>query len=250
MLQGRWGCCVVAPRVSGRRATYLVRTLALVCAVVGLLSTNALSATPCPLASDDGSAIDTPFIFGTTGPSCFGGSQNGSIYYPLLETDVSYGGNLRFAAALPDNAPISGSTNPAKFIFSPGGGGSRTAITFASCATAIITFAATHVRVALPNGGTCPLILVAPNGAGGVLMSYTATLSRTGNVYSMTAGTLTGDIFGGTVDTTAPTITSIVRQNPASSPTSADELTWRVTFGGKCRTWTRPISPCPGLRRR
>ncbi len=32
------------------------------------------------------------------------------------------------------------------------------------------------------------------------------------------------------VDNTAPTVASIVRQAPASSPTNADDLTWRVTF--------------------
>ena len=31
-------------------------------------------------------------------------------------------------------------------------------------------------------------------------------------------------------DTTAPTVTSIMRQTPASSPTNANSLTWRVTF--------------------
>ena len=31
-------------------------------------------------------------------------------------------------------------------------------------------------------------------------------------------------------DTTAPTVTSIVRQDPTTSPTNADTLTWRVTF--------------------
>ena len=31
-------------------------------------------------------------------------------------------------------------------------------------------------------------------------------------------------------DTTAPRVASIVRQNPTSSPTNADSLTWRVTF--------------------
>ena len=31
-------------------------------------------------------------------------------------------------------------------------------------------------------------------------------------------------------DTTAPTVTSIVRQDPATSPTNANTLTWRVTF--------------------
>ena len=32
------------------------------------------------------------------------------------------------------------------------------------------------------------------------------------------------------VDNTAPTVTSIVRQDPAASPTNANSLTWRVTF--------------------
>ena len=32
------------------------------------------------------------------------------------------------------------------------------------------------------------------------------------------------------MDTTAPRVASIVRQNPTSSPTNADSLTWRVTF--------------------
>ena len=35
---------------------------------------------------------------------------------------------------------------------------------------------------------------------------------------------------GGVSDTTAPQVASIVRQAPASSPTAADRLTWRVTF--------------------
>ena len=32
------------------------------------------------------------------------------------------------------------------------------------------------------------------------------------------------------VDTTAPRVTSIVRQDPSRSPTNASSLTWRVTF--------------------
>ena len=35
---------------------------------------------------------------------------------------------------------------------------------------------------------------------------------------------------GTDTDTTAPTVTSIVRQMPTTSPTNADDLTWRVTF--------------------
>ena len=40
----------------------------------------------------------------------------------------------------------------------------------------------------------------------------------------------------GTVnDVTAPRVTSIVRHNPATSPTNADRLTWRVTFSEPVR---------------
>ena len=46
----------------------------------------------------------------------------------------------------------------------------------------------------------------------------------------MGAGTATGGGFGGTVDVTAPRVASIIRQNPATSPTNADSLTWRITF--------------------
>jgi len=34
-----------------------------------------------------------------------------------------------------------------------------------------------------------------------------------------------------TLDNTDPTVTSITRQNPATSPTSADSVTWRILFG-------------------
>ena len=37
-------------------------------------------------------------------------------------------------------------------------------------------------------------------------------------------------VVSGPADTTAPRVASITRQNPTSSPTNADSLTWRVTF--------------------
>ena len=40
------------------------------------------------------------------------------------------------------------------------------------------------------------------------------------------------------VDNTAPTVTSIEQQSPSSSPTNADSLTWRVTFGENVKAWT------------
>ena len=51
------------------------------------------------------------------------------------------------------------------------------------------------------------------------------------------------------VDNTAPTVTSIVRQTPSSSPTNADTLTWRVTFSEEVQH-TGYILVCRGRRRR
>src|SRR5437660_1315843 len=72
-----------------------------------------------------------------------------------------------------------------------------------------------HLRARiLVDVASCLLTAISPNGAGGTLMSYAATLSRAGNVYSVSSGALTGDIFGGTVGA-APTVTSI---SPRSGP--------------------------------
>ena len=63
----------------------------------------------------------------------------------------------------------------------------------------------------LTNGSEYAFELKAVNGAGdGAVATATATPASS--------------------DTTAPTVTSIERQTPSSSPTNADSLTWRVTF--------------------
>ena len=74
-------------------------------------------------------------------------------------------------------------------------------------------------------------------------LNATATLSfAAGQDIADTAGNaLTATTPTGTnepdyvVDNTAPTVTSIERQSPSSSPTNADSLTWRVTFGENVR---------------
>ena len=59
---------------------------------------------------------------------------------------------------------------------------------------------------------------------GAVSVKVTASDGNGGSVSD------TFDIVVSATDTTAPTVTSIVRQTPTSSPTNADSLTWRVTF--------------------
>ena len=77
--------------------------------------------------------------------------------------------------------------------------------------------------------------------SGGDLASLdaTVTLSFAGgqNIKDTSDNALTNTAPSGTnepdyvVDNAAPTVTSIARQDPSSSPTNADSLTWRVTFG-------------------
>ena len=70
-----------------------------------------------------------------------------------------------------------------------------------------------------------------------ITVAYTKPGSGTDNRIRDTLGNETAT-FGdeevtnktGTTDTTAPTVTSIERQDPSSSPTNSDTLKWRVTF--------------------
>ena len=65
-----------------------------------------------------------------------------------------------------------------------------------------------------------------------VTLSFAATQNIqdiAGNALTNTTPTVTNDNTY-VVDNTAPTVTSVVRQDPASTPTNSDTLTWRVTF--------------------
>ena len=68
-----------------------------------------------------------------------------------------------------------------------------------------------------------------------VTVSYAKPTSGTDNTLEDLAGNAAADftdraVDNKTLDTTAPTVTSIARHDPAASPTNADSLTWRVTF--------------------
>ena len=66
--------------------------------------------------------------------------------------------------------------------------------------------------------------------------TLTLAFAEAQNIADTVGSALAGTVPTGTnestwvVDNTAPTVASIVRQDPTASPTLADELTWRVTF--------------------
>ena len=72
---------------------------------------------------------------------------------------------------------------------------------------------------------------ITPVATGDVTLNVSADVAMDEAGNGNTAATQFSSSYTSSVtDTTAPTVTSIVRQDPTTSPTNADTLTWRVTF--------------------
>ena len=76
------------------------------------------------------------------------------------------------------------------------------------------------------DGDTAFTALITPTADGAVTVDVAADVATDAAGNGNTAAAQASSVF----DSTAPRVTSIVRQTPASSPTNADSLTWRVTF--------------------
>ena len=70
--------------------------------------------------------------------------------------------------------------------------------------------------------------LITPTEEGTVTVNVAASVAEDFAGNDNTAADQASSTY--TADTTAPTVTSIVRQDPSSTPTHEDSLTWRVTF--------------------
>ena len=95
-----------------------------------------------------------------------------------------------------------------------------------------VSLSATSLTFTTANWDTSQTVTVsAAQDNDGTDDSDTITLTATGGIDASSvtkAVTITDD---DPLDTTAPTITGITRQTPVASPTNADSLTWRVSFG-------------------
>ena len=76
------------------------------------------------------------------------------------------------------------------------------------------------------DGDTEFMALITPTADGAVTVDVAADVAADAAGNGNTAAARVSSIY----DHTAPTVTSIMRQSPTSSPTNADALTWRVTF--------------------
>ena len=105
--------------------------------------------------------------------------------------------------------------------------GTQTLTGFAYSADSV-TFGTAAPTVTAPSGARTTLTPTA-DGAVTVDVAVGAAMDAAGNA-SAAAAQATSTYTAPLTDTTAPTVTSIARRTPASSPTNANSLTWRVTF--------------------
>ena len=87
-----------------------------------------------------------------------------------------------------------------------------------------------HALVTLDSLEFAPVYraLITPTADGLVTVNVAASVAEDIAGNDNTAANPASSTY--TADTTAPTVTSIARQDPSSTPTNADSLTWRVTF--------------------
>ena len=80
------------------------------------------------------------------------------------------------------------------------------------------------------EGDTAFTALITPTADGAVTVDVAADVATDAEGNGNTAAAQASSTYTAPLDNTAPRVTSIARQTPASSPTNADSLTWRVTF--------------------
>ena len=128
------------------------------------------------------------------------------------------------AVALPDNGtvPVAGGTVTLDGSGSGGAWGANVTYSWA------LTAPTSGVTVTFDDAMSATPTVTIPALTAGAELTFTLTVTGRGGTSGIAPGTDTARVT--VPDNTAPTVTSIARQTPASSPTNADALTWRVTF--------------------
>jgi hypothetical protein len=158
---------------------------------VSLAFSSTVLATSCPSGGVDTGDDTVTAVFalpndGNDNIAC-GSTQVGGVF---VTTDQQINTNSSVMLALPDTEP-SGASNPARtYMFLPTG---STPIPHTiTCAEATITTTSNVNSISLPEGASCSLTMKGNSGTDGGEVIYTATLSRTGEIYSLSEGEICG----------------------------------------------------------
>ena len=175
----------------------LVLFVFLVVAALHALPANSNAQTSCPSLADDANEKQLRGAIGMalSKPICTVLMIEGFAYDEFGQNKIPPA--IRFMLATPDDEPRSAATSPVKVLFSPSGGRSRAQFKKIECDGATIAKTSHGVlEIKLPDGESCDLLVSAPVGANGTVVSFEGELTRDDESYLLTNAKLTGGVFG------------------------------------------------------
>ena len=191
-------------------------------------TTATLSVTTAPDSVDEANSVVTATVAADTGsPASYSVGTPASAMVTVEDNDTRR--VTVSATALPVNE---GSTGTYTVVLNSQPTASVT-VTPSRTGSADVTFSPPTLTFTTSNWSTVrPVTVTAAQDSDAVDDSATISHAVTGGDYAgVTVDSVVVTVDDDeTADTTAPRVASIVRQNPTSSPTNADSLTWRVTF--------------------
>ena len=191
-------------------------------------TTATLSVATAPDSVDEADGVVTATVAADTGsPASYSVGTPASAMVTVEDNDTRR--VTVSATALPVNE---GSTGTYTVVLNSQPTASVT-VTPSRTGSADVTFSPPTLTFTTSNWSTVrPVTVTAAQDSDAVDDSATISHAVTGGDYAgVTADSVVVTVDDDeTADTTAPRVASIVRQNPTSSPTNADSLTWRVTF--------------------
>ena len=197
-----------------------------------LSSGIASAASTCPAAGGEGEPYNDVMIMVKVNSGSTTCNTNWA-YSSHYSNPASIFSNYTFGLMLPDSSPVNGSTNPAKIFFSDGSSG--LSITSLTCPGGSTTGVGTPVgTISLDDGDSCTISASANSGAD---TFSGATLSRSGNIYSITSGSQSAGPPPLTTTQAVPSTTVDVNATTTAIPFTP------VTASGGATPYTFAVSP-------
>ena len=210
------GDMVAAANEGARTVTFLANS-----------TTATLSVTTAPDSVDEANSVVTATVSAAGSPASYSVGTPASAMVTVQDDDTRR--VTVSATALPVNE---GSTGTYTVVLNSQPTASVT-VTPSRTGSTDVTFSPPTLTFTTSNWSTVrPVTVRAAQDSDAVDDSATISHAVTGGDYAgVTVDSVVVTVDDDeTADTTSPRVASIVRQNPTSSPTNADSLTWRVTF--------------------
>jgi hypothetical protein len=202
---------LIEPRASKKRIwKYWIRWLGW----AGMLPLAATAYTPADGGGDTGHTFVPLLRCQGAVESCYWSSL-GKDTYVLSDWDSS-SSNFPFAAALPDDDPSPGDGASARFYsFAKTSSSASVPPTVSGCGCCTVDEETYSTSVYVADGDSCSLTVTPQaNGDPYADVVYTGTLSRSGNIYTLTGGSVCGGVYGACAPPPSPPPVSASTDSP------------------------------------